>query len=72
MSAQVIFLNRWLDCPEEQKRKHKAMQIRLQEAKAKFEYETRNYTPYQKAISKMKSHNLFRNRIKIVENIIED
>jgi hypothetical protein len=68
MSAQVIFLNRWLNCPAEKKREHEMIQCLIQEEKAKFDYETRNYNPYQKMISKQKSRNLLRERIKIVGN----
>jgi hypothetical protein len=66
MKCQVIFLNRWLDCPEEKKRQHEMMQVMINERKAEFEYETRDYNAFQKAISKQKSHHLWRNRMKIV------
>lgn len=66
MKAQIIFLNRWLDCPEENKRQHDIIQALINERKAEFEYETRDYNPFQKAISKQRSHNLWRNRMKLV------
>ena len=68
MKAQVIFLNRWLNCPDEKRREHEMIQILINERKAEFDYETRNYTPFQRAISKQKSHNLWRQRMKIVGN----
>lgn len=66
VKAQVIFLNRWLDCPEEKKREHDMIQAMINERKAEFAYETRDYNPYQRAISKQKSHNMWRQRMKIV------
>jgi len=66
MKCQVIFLNRWLDCPEEIRRRNEQIQVMICERKAEFDYETRNYTPFQRAISKQKSHNMWRNRVKII------
>ena len=71
MTAQVIFLNRWLDCPDEKKRENELMQVLINEEKAKFDYETRNYNPFQRALSKQKSHNDWRQRMKIIGNIEE-
>ena len=68
MKAQVIFLNRWLNCPDEKRREHEMMQVLINQRKSEFDYETRNYTPFQRAISKQKSHNLWRQRMKIVGN----
>lgn len=68
MTAQVIFLNRWLNCPDEKKREHDLMQVFINEEKAKFDYETRDYNRFQRAISKQKSHNLWRQRMKIISN----
>lgn len=36
---QVIYLNRWLDCPDDIHRRNYAYQVRLNEAKAKFFYD---------------------------------
>jgi len=66
VKSQVIFLNRWLDCPDEKKREHDMIQAMINQRKAEFDYETRDYNPYQRAISKQKSHNLWRQRMKIV------
>lgn len=68
MTAQVIFLNNWLDCPDEKRQEHEKIQILICERKAEFEYETRNYNHYQKAISKQKSHHLWRQRMRIVKD----
>lgn len=68
MTAQVIFLNSWLDCPDEKVREHERIQILICERKAEFEYETRNYNTFQRAISKQRSHNLWRARMRIVKD----
>lgn len=68
MTAQVIFLNRWLDCPEEKKREHAMIQALIQEEVAKYLYEIRDYNAYQKAISKQKTANLFRQKMYIVRS----
>lgn len=67
MTAQVIFLNRWLDCPDEKKREHAMIQALIQEEVAKYLYEIRDYNAYQKAISKQKTANLFRQKMYIVK-----
>ena len=54
------------DPKEEKKREHDMIQVMINERKAEFNYETRDYNPYQRAISKQKSHNLWRQRMKIV------
>ena len=36
MTAQVIYLNAWLDCGDEELRKNKLMQDKINEAKAVF------------------------------------
>lgn len=66
MTAQVIFLNRWLDCPPEKRNEHEMIQTMINEKKAVFYYETRDYNQFQKAISKQKSHHLWRNRMRII------
>lgn len=70
--AQIIFLNRWLNCPDEVKRYHWHLQIKIQEAKATFEYETRDYNAFQKSLSRQKSVNLCRQRLQIVREICFD
>lgn len=66
MTGQVIFLNTWLDCPDEIRRRHDMIQTMINEEKATFEYDTRDYNEYQRAISKQKSHNLWRQRMKLI------
>jgi len=67
MTAQVIFLNKWLDCPDEKKREHAMIQALIQEEVAKYLYEIRNYNKFQKAISKQKSYNLFRQKLRLID-----
>lgn len=66
VKAQIIFLNRWLDCPEEKRMEHDMIQEMINEKKAVFDYETREYNSYQRELSKQKSHNLWRQRMRIV------
>lgn len=67
MKCQVIFLNATLNCPEHIRRENDLIQTMINEQKAIFEMETRDYNAYQREISKQKSHNLWRNRIHIVK-----
>jgi hypothetical protein len=46
MTAQVIFLNRWLDCPDRKRAYHDELQDKISEAKAIFDMDTRLYTPF--------------------------
>jgi hypothetical protein len=69
MTAQVIFLNKWLDCPDEKKREHAMIQALIQEEVAKYLYEIRDYNAFQKAISKQKSANLFRQKMYVIRNV---
>lgn len=66
--GQVIFLNRWLNCPDEKVREHEKIQILICERKAEFEYATREYNQFQKNLSKQRSHNLWRARMRIVDD----
>jgi hypothetical protein len=67
MTALVIFLNRWLDCPDRKRAYHDELQEKIAEAKAIFDMDTRFYTPFEKELSKQKSQHLCRDRIKIVK-----
>lgn len=71
MKAQIIFLNRWLDCPDHKRAYHDELQRVISEAKAIFDLDTRYYTPFEKQLSQQKSQHLCRDRIKIVKNIQE-
>lgn len=72
MNGKVIFLNTWLNCPEEQKREHQRIQELIWEKKMEFEYSIRDYNKYQKMLSRQRSHNLWRSRMRLVENEIKD
>ncbi len=63
----LVFLNTWLDCPEEQRRKHDKIQVLICEKKAEFDYATRDYNQFQRALSKQRSHNLWRSRMRIIK-----
>lgn len=41
MNGRVLFMNTWLDCPDEVKRKHELMQQKIQESKAQFWYKVK-------------------------------
>jgi hypothetical protein len=69
MTAQVIFLNRWLDCPDEKKREHQLIQDLINSQKAQYYNETMNYTPFQKAVSRQKTANLFRARMVLIKTL---
>lgn len=71
MTAQVIFLNRWLDCPDRKRAYHDELQDKISEAKAIFDMDTRLYTPFEKELSKQKSQHLCRDRMHIVKNTQE-
>lgn len=67
MTAQVIFLHTWPDIPDYQRKKHDMIQTMINEEKALFEYETRDYNDFQRMISKQKSHHLWRNKMKLID-----
>lgn len=64
--AQVIFLNRWLDCPDYKLKEHFMIQNLITQRKIEYEYEIRDYSLYQKQLSKLRFHNLMRDRIRII------
>lgn len=66
--GQVVFIHTWLNIPDENRRQHDLIQALINERKAEFLYETREYNEYQREISKQKSHHLWRNRMKLVVN----
>jgi hypothetical protein len=65
--GELIFLNTWLDIPDEKRREHDLIQTMISENLALFHYETRLYNPFQKSLAKERSHNLWRDRIHIVK-----
>jgi hypothetical protein len=64
--GRVIFLNTWLNIPEDERRKHDQIQSLISERLAEFNYETREYNKFQRALSKQRSHNLWRSRMKLI------
>lgn len=70
--GRVIFLNRWLNIPDENRRQHDIIQALINQRKAEFMYETRDYNEFQRSISKQRSHNLWRNRMHIVKDSEEE
>lgn len=66
--GRVIFLNTWLNIPDDERRKHDQIQSLISERLAEFQYETREYNEFQRALSKQRSHNLWRNRMKLIRS----
>ena len=66
-NAQVIFANSWLNCPDHIRAKNDMIQTMINEQKALFMFETRDYNQFQRELSKQKSHNMWRNRIHVVK-----
>lgn len=64
--GRVIFLNTWLNIPDDERRKHDQIQSLISERLAEFNFETREYNEFQRALSKQRSHNLWRGRMKLV------
>jgi hypothetical protein len=64
--GRVIFLNTWLNIPDDERRKHDQIQSLISERLAEFNYETREYNKFQRALSKQRSHNLWRSRMKLI------
>jgi len=66
--GKVIYLNRWLDCPDDIHRRNYQYQIRLSEAKAKHSYDMREKgaSDFQIAASYQQFINTNRSRIKLI------
>ena len=66
--CQIIYLNRWLDCPDDIHRRNYQYQTRLSEAKAKFFYDLRDKgaTQWQITCSYQQFINNNRNRLKLI------
>lgn len=71
MTAQVIYLNRWLNCGDERLRTNHAMQIKISEAKARFWYSLsiQGITGYQAELCYLRFIHSNRDRLKIVKII---
>jgi len=70
MTAQVVYLNSWLNCSDEQLRIHYAMQDKINEAKAKFWYDLNELgvNQYQKILCYDRWVHSNRDRLKVVDN----
>ena len=70
MTAQVIFLNRWLDCGDERLRINRQMQDRINEAKATFwnDLNRLGVNDYQAKLCYDRFIHSNRDRIKVVKN----
>lgn len=66
MKCQVIYLNRWLNCPQQVLAYHKLLQDNIQIQYAEFLYETRHYTKGERLISLQKSRELVRQRLFVI------
>ncbi len=69
MTAQVIYLNQWLNCSDDELRKNYLMQIKINEAKAKFWYDLDfiGVNDYQKRLCYDRFIHANRDRLKVVE-----
>jgi len=69
MTAQVIYLNRWLDCGDEELRKNYLMQDRINEAKAVFWYDLKEarVNDYQARLCYDRFIHMNRDRLKVVD-----
>jgi hypothetical protein len=76
MTAKVIFLNTWLNCPDDQVRFHFRIQNRLNEEKAKFWYgiNEMDIDVYQKVLCYDRWVHSNRDRIKVIsgDNLAEN
>lgn len=70
MTAQVIYLNRWLDCGDERLRLNWAMQDRINEAKAVFWHDIKELgiNDYQARLCYDRFIHSNRDRLKVVDN----
>jgi hypothetical protein len=68
MTAQVVFLNSWLNCPDDQLRFHFRIQTRLNEEKAKFWFDINglNIDIYQKVLCYDRWVHSNRDRLKVI------
>lgn len=68
MFCQVVFLNKWLDCPQEKLEEHRRMQELLQEKWAKFNNDTRHFSPYQRWLALQNHRNMLRKRMTLIHS----
>jgi len=69
MTSQVIYLNKWLNCSDDELRKNYLMQTKINEAKAKFWYDLNKLgvNDYQKCLCYNRFVHANRDRLKVVE-----
>jgi len=67
MTAQVIYLNRWLNCPDDILRKHYSMQELINTRKAEFWYSVRGIDRYQAVLAYSRFVHSMRNRMGIIK-----
>ena len=70
MTSQVIYLNQWLNCSDDELRKNYLMQTRINEAKAVFWHDLKELgvNDYQKRLCYDRFIHANRDRIKVVES----
>jgi hypothetical protein len=68
MTAQVVFLNSWLNCPDDVLRYHYILQQKISEGKAKLWYDITqlNIDPYQASLCHDRWIHSNRDRLKLV------
>jgi hypothetical protein len=71
MKSNVVYLNAWLDCPDDVLRRNYAMQDRMNEAKAKFWYDMneQRIEPWQQQMCYHRFVHANRDRIKLVVSL---
>lgn len=70
MTAQVIYLNNWLNCGDEELRRNYLMQDRINEAKAVFWHDLKEagVSEFQKKLCYDRFIHMNRDRLKLVDN----
>lgn len=70
MTAQVIYLNQWLNCSDDELRRNYLMQDKINEAKAVFWHDLKELgiSEYQKKLCYDRFIHANRDRLKLVDN----
>jgi hypothetical protein len=68
MTAQVIYLHSWLNCPDDQLRFHYILQQKISEGKALFWHGLGDINQYQKFLCYDRWIHSNRDRLKVVDN----
>jgi hypothetical protein len=74
MTAQVIFICQWLDCPDDKKREHWDIQRKIDLAKAKLAYDIKvlGINEYQAELCFDRWYHANRDGLKIVNPLSEN